>query len=106
MIWRLQPIFNAPERAARKHKNKDRGRRRVGLGGSRAHSPKEEGMATNCREPKGAARRRAKLSKLFIATGAAIAALYGPHALAVAPVTACSSAGIGSVTLVADGPPV
>src|SRR3989440_5462228 len=63
-------------------------------------------MATDCREQKGAARRRLKLSNLFIATGAAIAALYGPHALAIAPATACSSAGIGSVTLVADGPPV
>src|SRR5437667_1733302 len=66
----------------------------------------EEGMETDYREQRDAARRRPKSPKLFIATGAAIASLYGPHALAISPVTTCSSAGIGSVILVGDGPPV
>jgi hypothetical protein len=54
---------------------------------------------------------RDALARTFIATPLAIAAalattLYSSGAFAQAPITTCDSAGIGSVTLVGDGPPV
>jgi hypothetical protein len=50
--------------------------------------------------------QKRRLSEAALAAALTMAALYTSQASAISPVTTCDTAGIGSVTLVADGPPV
>lgn len=61
---------------------------------------------SNVTFPRHWSRGRPLLRTCGIALMAGAAALLTSLAYAVAPITTCDSAGIGSVTLVADGPPV